>query len=401
LGCEVDALGWVGEDEAGARVKQMFQAQGIDDQGLISLDRPTILKDRILTQQQQLVRVDFESKTALSREERECIQTRAMQLLERAQAVVLSDYAKGILDPALVKLLIDKAREKRIPIICDPGRGVPLERYQGVTTIKPNRMETELATGIQIKDQSSMLAAAGLVKEKTGAEFLSMSLDREGILYYESDDNWQLLETQAREVYDVTGAGDMVVSVISCLLTQGASPVECLAMANVAAEIEIGHMGVVSIPWGEIKDYLVQGRLEKKLAKVEDIQQDLLGLKEDVVFANGYFDNLSAGHLRFLIEAARLPGRLVVAINSDAGIERAKGKRPILSEADRARLLASLEDVWRVVIFDEDHAGHLIEQLRPAIVVKGEDFQGKEISESEAIIAVGARIEYISHFSYN
>ncbi len=400
LDCQVLPLGWVGQDAAGDQVLRLFQDLKVEVAGVLRLQRATTLKDRLLTKQQQLLRVDFEAPTAKDTGLQQALRDKAESLLRQADAVVLSDYAKGVLSPGLLSFLIQGAEAKQIPVICDPGKGVPLEHYQGVTTLKPNRMETEGATGMKIQDQASLLAAAKAVKEKTGAQFLSLSLDKEGILYYQDETHWEVLATEAREVYDVTGAGDMVVSVIACLLAQQVPPIEALALANVAAEIEIGHMGVVPIPFSEIRDFLVQGRLERKITTIEEILAEK-GEGEQLLFTNGYFDQLSAGHLRFLIEAARLPGKLVVAINSDASIQARKGELPLLTQADRARLLASLEKVWKVLIFEEEDASPLIIKLRPEVVVKGERFRGRELSESQAIAQVGAKIEYIPHFSYS
>ena len=400
LNCEVEVLGWTGKDESGRALKALLKKEKISYKHLLELDFTTIVKDRILTNQQQLLRVDYEGDHALTSDIEPLLLPKITEALQGASAVVISDYAKGVLSPKVTAEIISQAQALKIPIICDPGKGIPLNQYKGVTTLKPNRMETELATGIKITDLPSLLKAASIVKKETEAEFLSISLDKEGILYYRSPENYQIIGTQSLEVFDVTGAGDMVISIIAAFLSAGIDPIDTLHMANVASAIEISHMGVVPIEWREIQNFLTHDNLHEKIPSFEVIKEERKEIKTDLIFTNGYFDNLSAGHLRFILEIGKISGRLVVAINSDESIQKAKGEKPLLNQTDRARLLASLENVWRVVIFDAPDASQLITELKPQIIVKGESFKDQKISESDAITAVGARVEYLSHFQY-
>ncbi len=400
LNCEVEVLGWTGKDESGRALKALLKKEKISYKHLLELDFTTIVKDRILTNQQQLLRVDYEGDHALTSDIEPLLLPKITEALQGASAVVISDYAKGVLSPKVTAEIISQAQALKIPIICDPGKGIPLNQYKGVTTLKPNRMETELATGIKITDLPSLLKAASIVKKETEAEFLSISLDKEGILYYRSPENYQIIGTQSLEVFDVTGAGDMVISIIAAFLSAGIDPIDTLHMANVASAIEISHMGVVPIEWREIQNFLTHDNLHEKIPSFEVIKEERKEIKTDLIFTNGYFDNLSAGHLRFILEIGKISGRLVVAINSDESIQKAKGEKPLLNQTDRARLLASLENVWRVVIFDAPDASQLITELKPQIIVKGESFKDQKISESDAITAVGAKVEYLSHFQY-
>ncbi|MBC8394988.1 MAG: adenylyltransferase/cytidyltransferase family protein, partial [Deltaproteobacteria bacterium] len=209
------------------------------------------------------------------------------------------------------------------------------------------------------------------------------------------------IATGAKEVYDVTGAGDVVISIIGVLLAQKVRPFIAVQLANVAAELEISHLGVVSIPWEEILNHLSNDGLNRKIITLEQARTEIRNRQDTpLIFTNGYFDNISAGHLRFLMEISKIHGRLLVAINSDNSILQQKGSAPLLKEQDRARLLASLENVYRVIIFDESDASNLIKALSPNIVVKGEHFRNHILPEQDAIDQAGARVEYIQHFSW-
>lgn len=401
LGCEPLAVGLLGDDEPGRRFLKIYQNSGLDPSGLVvSADLPTIVKIRVLTRQQQMIRLDYESGETPPEAARQELKSRVLAAMDQVQAVVLSDYAKGVLDQDLVQTCITEAKKRGLPIVADPGKGVAIETYRGITSIKPNRLEAEAAVGMKITDQPQMLAAAAKLQEKVDADFLSLSLDKDGLLYYKDAQNWQLYPTEVREVFDVTGAGDMVVSLIAVVLAAGGGPELAFPLANLGAELEIGHMGVVPLPWSDLLARIETGVAHSKVTSLAFLLSEQTKEEAPLVFTNGYFDQISAGHLRFLLEAGKIPGRLVVAINSDACIERQKGSRPLLSEMDRARLLASLENVHRVLVFDQADASELIRQLKPQTVVKGENFKGSALPEQAAIEAVGAQVEYVPQFNY-
>ncbi len=402
LDCRVFLVGVVGKDYAGSRVCDILRKTGISDKGVVSSNSfQTIIKQRILTQQQQLLRVDFESRdTHFSAYEKPLL-GRIGQLLPEVDGIVFSDYDKGVLSETVLRETIAAAQKYNLPIVCDPGKGLDFSRYRGVTTIKPNRSEAERASNIVLKDEESIFEAAAILKERSEAEFLAISLDKDGMLYYQDDSNYRFIEPEVPEVHDVTGAGDMVVSVIGILLASGASAMLATYMANAAAGLETSHLGVVPIPWSDILQHLTDDDLNKKITTLEKLQEEIQSNGESpLVFTNGYFDNISAGHLRFLLEIAKIPGKLIVAINSDKSILRQKGSAPLLKEQDRARLLASMENIHRVVIFDEADASRAIQLLLPDIVVKGEQFRNQSIPEEKAIEVAGARVEYIQHFSW-
>jgi D-beta-D-heptose 7-phosphate kinase/D-beta-D-heptose 1-phosphate adenosyltransferase len=402
LNCQVLPIGLTGNDIAGKEINHIFEEQGISTKAILKEDNfQTIVKNRLLTHEQQLLRVDHETNFSLTPElENKLIQT-ILENMPEVDGVILSDYKKGILTPEVLKQTIAKAKELNLPIVCDPGNGVDFNLYSGVTTIKPNRSETGKATGLPMDNFNSILQAAELLKKQCDADFLSISLDKDGILLFRNADDYHLYNTEAMEVFDVTGAGDMVISIIGVLLAAGESPEIAIQMANVAAGLEISHVGVVPLSWEDISHQLAEHSLIEKITTLDKLKQHYAKFPEkSIVFTNGYFDNLSAGHLKFLLEMDRFQGEKIVAINSDASILKAKGKAPLLSEVDRARLLASLESVTWVLVFDDENASDLIETLAPTILVKGESFKDQIIPENNAIEKAGTRIEYLEHFQW-
>lgn len=399
LGCQVFPVGVIGSDHNGKKMIDLFDEKEISTQGLLILPHyQTILKNRLLTTQQQLLRTDYEQAFSHTEETIKLLQAKVEELLPLVEGVIISDYQKGLLNKGILQQIIQGARKREIPVICDPGRGVDVSWYQGVTTIKPNRLETKSVTGIELDSQESILLAAKSLQEECKADFLSISLDKDGILYYQGENDFQFFHTEAKEVFDVTGAGDIVVSIIGVLLASGVTPQSAIQMANLAARLEISQMGVAPIPWSQILDELRENTLSQKILSLEKLEEELGKNPEiPVVFTNGFFDNLSAGHINFLLGMSQFSGNIIVAINSDRSILKSKGKLPLLSEIDRARLLASLENVTWVVIFEDDHASELIRRLRPQIVTKGEKFKGVELPEQEAIEEIGAKVEYLDH----
>jgi D-beta-D-heptose 7-phosphate kinase / D-beta-D-heptose 1-phosphate adenosyltransferase len=402
LDCQVFPVGIIGKGSAGQKIESIFRAADIPMDGIIvSASFRTIVKQRILTNQQQLLRVDYESERPDFEQFEGQLLENVSALLPNMDGVILSDYAKGVLSSKLITFVVREAGKKGIPIVCDPGKGYEFRKYRGVTAIKPNRSEAAQLTNLDLKDRQSILEAAAVLHEQCEAEFLTISLDKDGILLFSGPDNYQFIATEAREVFDVTGAGDVVISIIGTLLAKKVSPALVVHMANVAAELEISHLGVVSVPWSEILNHLANDGLHRKIISMEEARAEYKQLHDTpLIFTNGYFDAISAGHLRFLMEIGKIKGKLLVAINSDQSILQQKGAEPMLKEQDRARLLASLENVHRVVIFDDPDASAVIRTLSPDIVVKGDHFRDQLLPEQDAIVDIGAQIEYIQQFSW-
>ena len=402
LDCQVYPVGVIGKGVAGQRIETIFRESDIPLDGIIiSSSFRTIVKQRILTRQQQLLRVDYESDQPDFNQFEDQILEKLSKLIPQMDGIILSDYAKGVLSSRVIDITIREAKKKGIPVVCDPGKGFDFNKYTGVTAINPNRSEAAQLTNLDLKDKPSILKAAAILLDQCQADFLTISLDKDGILLYSNANEYQFIATDAREVFDVTGAGDVVISIIGVLLANKVRPSMAVHLANIAAELEISHLGVVSIPWNEMLNHLSNDGLNRKIMTQEQASTEIMNRHEaPLIFTNGYFDNISAGHLRFLMEIGKIHGRLLVAINSDHSIVQQKGSAPLLKEQDRARLLASLENIYRVIIFDDPDASKVIKALSPDIVVKGEHFRNRLLPEQGAIEEVGAKIEYIQHFSW-
>lgn len=401
LKSSVFPVGLVGEDHSGQKLLEIFSDLTISTEGIVQHKSfQTIVKQRAITSQQQLLRIDYESSFKPDGFLQKTLQKRIENLIPEMHAIVLSDYAKGVLDLKTIATIIHQAREKNIPVICDP-KGVDFSIYKGITSIKPNRKETEQSTGIPLDSKEAVLRAAASLKKTCESTFVTISLDKDGILYYKNDNDYSFLPSNVPEVFDVVGAGDTLISTLAVLLANEVSPLQSTYIANIAAGLETSHLGVVPVPWPEIINHIAGDSFSRKITTITKLLADLKsGNGNSLIFTNGYFDNISAGHLRFLLEIDKLPGNLVVAINSDACIKRQKGALPLLKEMDRARLLASMENVQHVIVFEEDDASHLIKKLKPQIVVKGEQFKDQKIPEHAAIQEIGAIIEYIPHFAW-
>ena len=402
LDCDAYPVGLVGNCQAGHQILDILHKTGISHEGVVvSEDFQTVIKQRILTHQQQLLRLDYESASLdFSIFENQLID-KIKALMPKVNGIVISDYGKGAISPSLTAKIVQETSTLNIPVICDPAKGRPFEAYKGVTVIKPNRLETEEGTLIKLTDRDAILRAASIVKEKSQAKFLTISLDKDGVLFYQDAEQYNFLATEAPEVHDTTGAGDVFVSALAVLLAKGVSSETASQIANIAGGLETSHLGVVSIPWSDIVAHLSSDSLSRKITTLPRLKQELTGnRKQPLIFTNGYFDKISAGHLRFLQEINRIKGMLVVAINSDQSIIQEKGSAPLLAEQDRARLLASIENVAKIIIFDDQDASQLIYELSPDIVVKGVAFKGKRLPEQKAIDASGATIEFIQHFSW-
>lgn len=395
LNVPVELLGLTGKDEAGSALSRLLQQHKIQCNFVQLETHPTITKLRILSRHQQLLRLDFEE---------DFHQVTSEQLLEKLKSavknygvLVLSDYGKGTLNQ--VQAMIQVARAANIPVLIDP-KGTDFERYRGATLLTPNMSEFEAVVGHCNSEEDIVEKGLNLISTLELTALLvtrsekGMTLLRPGQVPFH-------LPTEAREVFDVTGAGDTVISVLATALADGRSFEEACYLANVAAGIVVGKLGTSTVSTVELEN-AINGRSENGFGiMTEDALKSAVKLAKDrgekIVMTNGCFDILHPGHVSYLEHARKLGDRLIVAVNSDDSVKRLKGEsRPINSLQARMSVLAGLSSVDWLVAFAEDTPQRLIGEILPDLLVKGGDYQPEDIAGSQEVWTNGGEVKVLN-----
>jgi len=394
LGAGASLVGIVGLDDAADSLKARLVSAGILCDFQVSESKPTITKLRVISRHQQLLRLDFEE--IFLEEDCALLPKKAEQLLLNVGALVLSDYAKGTLsDP---QPLIKLARQQSVPVLVDP-KGTDFERYRGATVLTPNLAEFEAVVGVCPNEQAIVEKGVELLK-RLDIDALLITRSEQGMTLLRKDTQALHLPARAREVFDVTGAGDTVISVLATALAAGENLPEAVAMANIAAGIVVGKLGTAIVSMPELRRAISQEQgSERGVVNEEQLLVDVDDARahgEKIVFTNGCFDILHAGHVGYLEQARKQGDRLVLAINSDASVTRLKGEgRPINPVERRMAVLAGLEAVDWVVSFEDDTPERLLELIKPDILVKGGDYTRKEVVGWEIVEGYGGEIEVL------
>ena len=397
LGCRVFLLGVRGPDDNGEALVQKLEQAGIDNYLFQDDSRPTITKTRVITKGQQLIRLDEENTHPCLPETVKKLTKQFRSLLSKVQVIILSDYEKGLLGAELCPELISLGRKAGLPILIDP-KGRDWQRYRGATCVKPNTVELELVTGSDIENEAELIEKANAVRESNGYEWLLISRGAEGLVLVGKDTDPLVIPARARQVYDVSGAGDTVIAVLGAGVGAGLDFREAAHLANTAAGVVIGKLGTQPIAWNELLaawQYNGAGPdIKISSLSVAEVQVDAWrGSGDRIVFTNGCFDLLHAGHVKLLYEAAGAGDKLVVGLNSDASTRRLKGSdRPVVRGHERAQVLAALDCVDMVVIFEEDTPLKLIETLKPDVLVKGADYRKEEVVGLELVEGWGGTV---------
>ncbi|MDR1975627.1 MAG: D-glycero-beta-D-manno-heptose-7-phosphate kinase [Campylobacteraceae bacterium] len=386
LGAKVDVAGVIGDDENRSELVLMLKNIGVDDGMLIyEKGRKTSKKSRIIAAHQQVIRYDMESKELISKESEKALEGRIQAAIEKYDGVLISDYGKGVLTPSLTAFIIKTAKSKGKFTLIDP-KGDDYSKYKGATLITPNKKEASIASRIKITDESSLKRAGEKLKSELELDFAIITLSEDGMAIF--GDTMQVIPTIAREVYDVTGAGDTVLAALGVGLGVGYDLHKAALFATSAAAVVVAKLGSATASIDEINKYENQKlhfEHDGKILTVKELKKALSD-KAKIVFTNGCFDILHAGHVQYLQKARALGSLLVVGLNSDRSVGALKGEnRPINSEQDRAVVLSALGFVDYVVIFDEDTPYDLIKELKPDILVKGADYKGKEVVGSDLV----------------
>lgn len=399
LGGKPELVGLIGVDEAGLELLEALDELGVGRRGLvIDNERPTTIKTRIMSQGQQLLRLDREDDGALGESLSRKLIQRFKKLLGSVAVVILSDYDKGVLAPKLCAEMIEAARAAGKPVIIDP-KGVDYRKYRGADVITPNQKEAQAASGIKIDGEPALVQAAAALHRAIKGRAVVITRGAQGVSVFENKKPATHIPAQARAVYDVTGAGDTFIATLGLALAAGASVAEAARLGNAAGSIVVGKLGAATADPAELLAAVRPGHAAWKLRSAEQLVNEMVALRaagKRIVFTNGCFDLFHIGHLKFLERARALGDVLIVAINSDAGVRRLKKPpRPILGEEERAALLGSLDAVDFIVVFDDDTPERLLERIRPDILVKGKVPGVSGVVGRSIVETYGGRVEVL------
>jgi D-beta-D-heptose 7-phosphate kinase/D-beta-D-heptose 1-phosphate adenosyltransferase len=394
LGGAVELIGMIGRDEPGKSLHSGLTERRVICRLIEAKQHATVTKLRIISRQQQLIRLDFEDGFAQADHSK--LKQAYRKALDAADVVILSDYGKGTLVD--VPELIQTARALGKPVLIDP-KGSDFSRYRGASLITPNQAEFEAVAGVSGSDAEMIEKGQKLVK-KLGLEGLLITRSEKGMLLLKAGQEPVQIPARAREVYDVTGAGDTVIAVLGAGMAAGLSLPDAVALSNLAASIVVGKLGTATATVDELQNAMLEhAPLKRGVLAADELKQTLARARvagERIVMTNGCFDILHAGHVAYLQQARELGDRLVVAVNSDASVKKLKGKdRPVNALPQRMAVLAALGCVDWVVAFGEDTPAKLIEQLSPDILVKGGDYRPEDIAGAKHVLAKGGEVKVL------
>jgi D-beta-D-heptose 7-phosphate kinase/D-beta-D-heptose 1-phosphate adenosyltransferase len=394
LGVSTSLIGVVGKDAAAQTLAGILEGCGIGCEFAVADDRPTITKTRVQSRGQQLIRLDEEKAAAMPGD---AVASTLAATLQGAGAVILSDYGKGALSD--VQTMIAACRAAGTPVLVDP-KGTDFGKYRGASLLTPNQGEFEAVAGRAASDEDLVVRARAMIDELE-LDALLVTRSEKGMLLVESEGEPLFLSTQAREVYDVTGAGDTVIATLAAALASGQGLAAAAALANLAAGLVVRKIGVATVTPGELSAALHQ-RGQGGRGLVDDdallaLVAEARGRGERIVMTNGCFDVLHAGHVAYLEEAKSLGDRLIVAVNDDGSVRRLKGEaRPINALEDRMLVLAGLAAVDWVVPFSEDTPARLIGAVLPDVLVKGGDYRPEDIAGAKEVLQHGGEVRVLA-----
>jgi D-beta-D-heptose 7-phosphate kinase/D-beta-D-heptose 1-phosphate adenosyltransferase len=388
LEAEADIYSVIGNDANAAQLLELIEKIELKHTTLVTeTERTTTKKSRIIASGQQIIRFDDETTFPISLSSQKALLEHLKKDISKYDAILLSDYGKGVLAPTLTQEIITLANVHSIPVLVDP-KGADFSQYKDATLITPNKKEASLATGITLDTEEAIREAGFKLKRKLNLEYGIITLSEDGIAIFKEE--MKIVPTVAREVYDVTGAGDTVLATLGVALASGVTVENACEFANKAAAVVVAKVGSATATLNEIEEYehsLNKGQAESKIKDFMQIERISARLKTQgrkIIFTNGCFDILHRGHATYLQKAKELGDILVVGLNSDESIKRLKGEmRPVNPLEDRAFLLAALESVDYVVPFTEDTPYNLIRHVYPDILVKGADYADKEVVGSD------------------
>ena len=401
LGCEVHLCGAIGQDEKGDKLLKTIHDRSIQTEGIFRfVHRPTTTKIRIIAHNQQILRVDKEDNRPITEETEKKLIQYITQVIPTMDGVICSDYHKGILTEKVIKAVMRKAQKSEKAVIVDP-KNSDFSLYKGATVITPNLREVASSVPIKIKDQEDLGRAAEYLLNLTKAQAILITQGKDGMSLYKSKEKLISIPTVAKEVFDVTGAGDTVISVFSMAMFVGFDYQEAAWLSNMAASVVVGKVGTAVVTLEEINEFLQEEMLRTShtvlgLEELKKIISMAKSTDKKVVFTNGCFDLIHGGHIEFLQKAKSLGDILVVGLNTDQSVKKLKGEnRPIKNERERANILSALKYIDYITMFNETTPEKLIREIRPDILVKGDDYKIDEVVGREIVEGYGAKVELI------
>jgi len=408
LQADVSLVGLVGPDGDARQVRSILDGLNVEHAGVRTDDaRPTTVKERYIGRAQhkhpqQMLRVDFESREPATGRVETDLCSAVESEVRRADLVLVSDYDKGVCTPAVISATVAAAKRRGVRVVADPIRGGDYSKYRGCSSMTPNRLEAGLATGLDIRTHADALTAARQLRDTLGLEAGIVTLDKDGMALSHHDGTEAIYPTRPRQVYDITGAGDMVMSVLGLALAAGASYPAAIRLANVAGGLEVEKIGVATVTREEILNDLfhtpTQADTTAATAKLRTISQLVPELEarrrigHKIAFTNGCFDILHAGHVQYLNEARAQADCLVVGLNTDASVRGLKPGRPINTEDARAAVLAGMDAVTYLVQFNDPTPMDLIRAVRPDVLVKGADYRKDQVVGADFVESYGGRV---------
>ncbi len=400
LGVKTALVGCVGSDAKAKILLGLMQDLNIATQHvMVSGSRPTIAKTRVLGGHQQMLRLDQESHAAFNTIETADLQTAITSALAQKPAIViLSDYAKGVLSDAVCQTVIQYCNAHKIPVLVDP-KGNAYGKYKGATGLTPNKKEAAEACNIHI-DDSDLISKVSQLKKDLDLAFFAVTRGEEGITLIDSETHH--LPATAKQVFDVSGAGDTVIATLAAGLINGLSPLQALELANIAAGVVVAQVGTVPITQADLIAALQAKDEQTQAHKICDLAQLLAKVavwksqNQKIVFTNGCFDLLHAGHVTYLEAAKKRGDKLILGLNTDRSVSALKGPtRPVVNENDRARVLAALMSVDAVILFDEDTPLNLINAIKPNVIAKGSDYTADQVVGGAEVLSWHGEIALI------
>jgi D-beta-D-heptose 7-phosphate kinase / D-beta-D-heptose 1-phosphate adenosyltransferase len=400
LGAKATILGFCGEDADREKLENCLRAAGVELRMTPVATHPTTTKLRILGGKQQMLRLDMERTDGYPPEAYAALTGSIEDALRTADAVVLSDYAKGVLSGDVCRQVIHIARRRGVPVLVDPKQR-NFARYHGAMTICPNLAELSAAAGVSSKDLDALFAAGQKMVQDLDLDFLTVTMSEKGIVVLSRDSSFAA-PAIVRQVFDVSGAGDTVIATLALALASGLEMQTSIQLANVAAGIVVNKIGTVPIDRDELLRNLtpdIELQAREKVLSLDSLltrTNAWRSAEQSLVFTSGAFDLLHIGHITLLENARREGDRLIVAVNSDKSVQRLKGSaRPIVGEQERARVLAALSAVDAAVIFDDPTPIAIIRSLQPDVIVKGGDHNEDSVVGAKEIRSWGGRVRIV------